>query len=89
VLVTLARWLAVICVSGLVVNTWSAATAWAACPDCVPGRVARATIGDDPAFWSYVLMTALPFLIMATVAALVHRGARSAPRINDNDHTHA
>ncbi len=50
----------------------------AACPDCAPVRAARAAIHDDPAFWSYLLWTALPFVFMALVAAAAHRAGRPA-----------
>ena len=36
----------------------------AACPDCAPVRAARAAIQDDPAFWTYVLGTTLPFVLI-------------------------
>lgn len=56
------------------------ARAAAACPDCVPIREARAAIAADPDFWSYVLLTGLPFLIVTCVALRVHRLGPPPPR---------
>ena len=50
--------------------------AGAACPDCAPVRAARAAIGDDPSLWTYVVLTALPFVILALIAAAAHRVGR-------------
>ena len=47
-----------------------------ACPDCPPIRAARAAIADDPAFWTYVLLTALPFIVVAGIAAAAYRIGR-------------
>jgi len=52
----------------------------AACPDCPPIRAARAAIHDDPAFWTYVLLTALPFVLVVGIAGAAHRmGKRPKP----------
>ena len=48
----------------------------AACPDCPPIRAARAAIREDPSFWTYVLLTALPFVVVAGIAAAAHRSGR-------------
>jgi len=48
----------------------------AACPDCPPIRAARAAIRDDPSFWTYVLLTALPFIVVVVIAAAAHRIGR-------------
>ncbi len=50
--------------------------ALAACPDCAPIGAARAAIRDDPSFWTYVSLTALPFIIVALIAAAAHRVGR-------------
>jgi len=52
------------------------ARALAGCPDCAPIRAARAAIRDDPSFWTYVSLTALPFIIVALIAAAAHRVGR-------------
>ena len=54
-----------------------------ACPDCAPIRAARAAILDDPDFWSYVLLTALPFVVVTLVAVWAHRMGRPG-KINAN-----
>lgn len=43
-----------------------------ACPDCETARVVRASIWDEHV-WSYLLMMVLPFLLIGTVSALLHR----------------
>jgi hypothetical protein len=53
----------------------------AACPDCAPIRAARAAIADDPAFWTYVLLTALPFVFVVAIAAAAHRLGRPAREV--------
>lgn len=61
---------------------WLATGAWGwlgvtrvatACPDCAPVRAARAAIQEDPAVWTYVLGTTLPFVIIGLVVVVAHR----------------
>lgn len=65
--------------AGLTLATLLPTAARAACPDCAPGRAARAAITVDPSLWTYVLVTALPFLVIALIAALAHRSGRPPP----------
>lgn len=44
-----------------------------ACPDCAPGRAARAALWNDPHFWDYVALLLLPFAAVAIGQALVSR----------------
>jgi uncharacterized membrane protein len=44
-----------------------------ACPDCVPGREARAALWNDPHLWDYVALLLLPFAAVAIGQALVSR----------------
>lgn len=48
----------------------------AACPDCAAIQAARAAIADDPSFWTYMLLTALPFVLVGAIAAAAHRMGR-------------
>jgi hypothetical protein len=52
-----------------------------ACPDCAPLRAARAAIREDPAFGSLLLVTVLPFVIVALVAAGLHRLGRPSREV--------
>jgi hypothetical protein len=44
-----------------------------ACPNCETARQVRASIREDGHFWSYLLMMALPLLLIAAVSALLYR----------------
>lgn len=44
-----------------------------ACPNCETARVVRASILQDAHFWTYLLMMAVPLLLIAAVSALLYR----------------
>lgn len=55
-----------------------AAGAWA-CPDCLPGRIARARVIEQ-SFSSNLAITVAPFLVLVGLAVLVERiGAGPRP----------
>ncbi len=51
-----------------------------ACPDCATARLVRASVLDER-FWTNVAALALPLLLLAVIASLLHRaGARPGSR---------
>lgn len=53
-------------------------TSVAICPDCAPGLAARAAIREDPELGQVVAAVVLPFVIVALVAATLHRLGRAS-----------
>lgn len=49
------------------------------CPDCAPGRAARTAIREDPELWTTLIAIGLPFMVVALVAAVLHRRGRTRP----------
>ena len=43
-----------------------------ACPDCPTSQVVRASVLGE-GFWSYLLLAALPFLLIGALGALLYR----------------
>ncbi|MCU1280107.1 MAG: hypothetical protein JWM53_3653 [bacterium] len=51
------------------VTVWRATIA---CPDCQPGRAARAWIVGDH-FWSHLAIALAPFVVVAALTLYIHR----------------
>ncbi len=49
------------------------------CPDCAPGRAARTAIREDPELWTTLIAIGFPFMVVALVAAVLHRRGRTRP----------
>jgi hypothetical protein len=48
----------------------------AACPNCRTAREVRASVFGDASFWPQLLLVLLPMLVIAAVAACLHRLGR-------------